>query len=89
MPLYFLIDTNIWVNELADTQHDSLIKQRLEYLTKNDRIRLLASRCPDEGVEKAGSNQVKSQSFQCLTYNICFVHKFVSFTLGERSESGI
>ncbi|MDP1763951.1 MAG: PIN domain-containing protein [Sediminibacterium sp.] len=40
MPLYFLIDTNIWVNELAGTEDDSLIKW-LEYLVRNDRIRLL------------------------------------------------
>lgn len=40
MPLYLLIDTNIWVNELAGTENDSLIKW-LEYLAKNDKIRLL------------------------------------------------
>ena len=40
MPLYFLIDTNIWVNELAGTENDSLIKW-LEYLVKNSKIRLL------------------------------------------------
>lgn len=40
MPLYFLIDTNIWVNELAGTGNDSLV-QWLEYITKNNKIRLL------------------------------------------------
>ena len=40
MPLYFLIDTNIWVNELAGTENDSLVKW-LEYLVKNSKIRLL------------------------------------------------
>jgi predicted nucleic acid-binding protein len=40
MPLYFLIDTNIWINELVGAENDSLIKW-LEYLTQNEKIKLL------------------------------------------------